>query len=505
MIDLLASFGDDDFVCLMYYSTSGWSCPEHGARSSLYGVSGVPDAYFSGYLNSLGGLPEGSMYDYYLPLVNEILATPSLLEMSLDMSIDAGTITVNGTIEALDNVPGSHVYVAVYEENSGREPNLARGFPVWQDGLTAVQTGQTQNISGTLAVGDGWNEAALHAIMFVQNVSVTRIVTGPGPGPDNVCRVAAWKPENTSAYDLMFSAYGVDKYGVNVALGDLTGNGYDEFLTGPGPGAVFGPQVRGWDYNGDQLPGLNYMAYGTNKYGVNVAAGDIDGDGIDEIITGPGPVEVFGPHVRGWEYDGSSVNSIPGISYFAYGTPKYGVNVTCGDIDGDGYDEIITGAGPGTVYGPHVRGWNYDGNSIASIGGVSFLAYGTNQWGVNVACGDIDGDGIDEIITGAGPGVVFGPHVRGWNVDGGAAESIPGISFFAFDYDQWGVNVGCGDVDNDGYDEIFAGAGPGEAFDALVRGFNYDGGTLEQVFDFTAYGAPVITHGVNVTCGVFAP
>ncbi len=501
----MANYETNQFVCVMYYSTTGWSCPEHGARSSLYGVSGTPDVWFNGYLESLGGLPSGTMYDYYVPLVEEILATSSLLQMSLDMSIDAGTITVTGSIEALADAPDSLVYVVVYEEEAGRDPNLARGFPVWEELLTAKETGQTQNISGTLAVGDGWIEANLHAIMFVQAIPIsTLIVTGPGPGPDNVCRVAGWDPDNPSSSDFAFSAYGVDKYGVNVAVGDLTGDGYDEILTGPGPGAVFGPQVRGWGADAEQLPGLNFMAYGTNKYGVNVCAGNLDDDVYDEIITGAGPGAVFGPHVRGWNYDDSgAVTAIPGLSYFAYGAPKYGVNVCCGDIDGDGYDEIITGAGPGTVYGPHVRGWNVDGGATTPIGGVSFLAYGTNQWGVNVASGDFDGDGIDEILTGAGPGAVFGPHVRGWNVDGGTATSIAGISFMAWEYTEWGVNVGAGDVDGDGIDEIFAGAGPGAAYDAWVRGYNYDGGTLERVFDFTAYGAPVITHGVNVTCGTF--
>ncbi len=506
MIDLLANFGDDEFVCVMYYSTSGWSCPEHGDRAGLYGVSGVPDAYFSGYLNSLGGLPSGSMYDYYLPLVNQVMANPGMLAMSLDMTIDAGTITVNGTIEALENAPDALVYVVVYEEDSGREPNLARGFPVWETMLTATTTGATQDISGTLAVGTGWNEANLHAIMFVQalqDFTATRIVTGPGPGPDNVCRLAAWVPENPGTADVTINAYGVDKYGVNVAVGDLTGDGFDEFLTGPGPGAVFGPQVRGFNYEGDQLPGLSYFAYGTLKYGVNVAAGDLDNDGVAEILTGAGPGAVFGPHVRAWKYNGSEVSSMPGISYFAYGTPKYGVNVVCGDIDGDGFDEIITGAGPGAVYGPHVRGWNYDNDTLTSIPSVSFLAYNTNKFGVNVACGDIDGDGMDELITGAGPGAVFGPHLRGWNIDGGTVTAISGINTMAFDYTEWGINVGCGDVDRDGMDEIFVGAGPGEAHDAWVRGFNYDGGTLEMVYDFTAYGAPVITHGVNVTCGYF--
>ena len=43
--------------------------------------------------------------------------------------------------------------------------------------------------------------------------------------------------------------------------------------------------------------------------------------------------------------------------------------------------------------------------------------------------------GIDEIITGAGPGAVFGPHVRGWNFDNISVTPLPGLSFFAWEID----------------------------------------------------------------------
>jgi len=308
------------------------------------------------------------------------------------------------------------------------------------------------------------------------------LVSGPGPGP--TC------PPLVRTSQAQWLAYGAPGYGVNVATGNLDGSGLDEVITGPGPGAIYGPHVRGWRPDGQALPAVSFQAYGTLRFGVNVAAGDIDGDGMDEIVTGAGPGAVFGPHVRGWNHDGGGATSpIPGVSYFAYGTLRWGVNVACGDIDGDGMDEIVTGPGPGTVFGPHVRGWNHDGGgSTSPIPGVSYFAYGTLLWGVNVACGDLDGDGMDEIVTGPGPGAVFGAHVRGWNVDGGTAEPLAGASWFAYP-SSYGVVAACGDVDGDGIDEVVTMPGPDPAAMAHLKGWDLDGGAVTAIsgLDFMAF------------------
>jgi hypothetical protein len=330
------------------------------------------------------------------------------------------------------------------------------------------------------------------------------LVTGPGPAEQNPNLVRLFPPEEDAAHQSEFNAYGPDRYGVNVCCGEVSGGGISSVITGAGPGAVFGPHVRGFAPDGTQLPGLSFLAYGTNKWGVNVAAGDLDGDGIDEIITGAGPGAVFGPHVRGWSYEAGDVSPFPGVSYFAYGTPKWGVNVTAGDIDGDGFDEIVTGAGPGAVYGPHVRGWNVDGDAAAAIPGVSFLAYGTNKFGVNVTCGDVDGDGIDEIVTGAGPGAVFGPHVRGWNYDGDIIAPLPGFSFFAWDTAplRFGANVFAGaDLNSDGRAELVTGRGPDPDADTEVKVFQYDGSQVTELFSLEAFTD--MTHGANVAAGRF--
>ncbi len=278
------------------------------------------------------------------------------------------------------------------------------------------------------------------------------------------------------------SPYLVQGYGLVSATGDLNGDGYDELITGPGPGPYHPALVQVLDRQGQRLAA--FQAYGTPRYGVLVSSGDLDGDGADEIVTGAGPGAVYGPHVRGWRWDGGeTVSPLPGVSFLAYGTNRWGVNVACGDIDGDGKDEIVTGAGPGAIFGPHVRGWNVDGGTAAPIPGVSYFAYGTLRWGVNVACGDIDGDGIDEIVTGPGPSEIFNSHVRGWNYDGEAVAAIPGVSFVAYPSlpHSMGCTVACGDVDNDRVAEILTGPGPHPGNPAYLGTYNYDGKELTLV------------------------
>ena len=371
-----------------------------------------------------------------------------------------------------------------------------------------LEPGEHQAVITILGVGAANSPQEIPVSFSLGFTPQPRLVAGPGPSYDYPPVVRVFPPLEGAAHIHEFSAYGVPHYGVNVAVGDVTGDLVDEILTGAGPAPVFGPHVRGFQVDGTPLPGLSFLAYGTNRFGVNVAAADLDGDGNDEILTGAGPGAVFGPHIRAFDYSdgGPKVTPVPGVNFFAYGTNKWGVNVAGGDIDGDGTDEIVTGAGPGAVFGPHVRGWNVDGGPAAAMPDVSYFAYASQHWGVVVTCGDLDGDGIDEIVTAPGPSSLFGAHVRGWDYDGAAVAPLPGCNFLAWPVTTrlYGGRVHAGaDLDGDGRDELVVGAGPDPGVGLPpVQVYDYDDGQVSLFFTLEAFPSGW-THGVNVAAGLF--
>lgn len=314
------------------------------------------------------------------------------------------------------------------------------------------------------APGAGWGPVA--------------VVPGPGPVNGPVVRTAA----------AQWLAYGTVGHGLNIAAGDLDGDGMDELVTGPGPTPGAGPHLRGWEADGSSLPWVNFPAYGTVRWGATVACGDLDGDGVDEIVSGAGPGPGLGPHVRGWSTGGGHVSPLPGISFMGYGSLNHGVRVACGDLDGDGKDEIVTGPGPGALLGAHVRAWDTGPAGVSQMPGISFLAY-TSRYGVELACGDLDGDGIDEIVTGPGPGAALGAHVRAWDASDGRGRPLSGVNFLAYST-RFGVTLACGDIDGDGVDEILTLPGPQPGATAHLRSWNFSGGAVAPAdLDYVAFDA----------------
>ncbi len=273
------------------------------------------------------------------------------------------------------------------------------------------------------------------------------------------------------------------------SAGDVNGDGYDDILIGAyeytipdvanvshqgrvylfyGSAAGLGMGEADWTFTGDRSDeNLGYAV---------ASAGDVNNDGFDDIVIGArryeqndkkvGAAFVFYGSANGLTQtapDWMVIGDDPGADFGA------SVN-TAGDINGDGYDDIIIGApnydngqdmgGAAFVYFGSATGLNQAGppNWMAD-GGVADASFGTS---VDTA-GDVNHDGFDDIIIGAPrfpggqdfDGAVFVFHGSstglGTNADWTA---VPDQSGSLFGY----AAAAAGDVNQDGYDDIIVGA-----------------------------------------------
>lgn len=244
---------------------------------------------------------------------------------------------------------------------------------------------------------------SIHPLGDLSSLDIARLDLG-GDGIDEIA-IASGEYNPPNIYILRADGTEISRFlaydrefngGVNITACDLDGDEKDELITGAGRGG--GPQVRIFDGFGQPkfTPGF-FAGDEQGQAGVKVACGDVNGDGANEIITGVLTDE------------GVSINFyIKESSYLVGGFLnrqfKHDFDLETVDLGGDGASEIIIAGGRDEP--PRVKVFRQDGGLINE-----FLVYGENfLGGVNLASADINSDGRDEIIVGAG--FLGGPHLR---------------------------------------------------------------------------------------------
>lgn len=464
-----------------YDPVDGWRDLPTGSGPPLYGPSGFGNP-FNNYTWTLqshdDGLYVGTMDWSYLAA--DLLGLPGLPGNGADLhwfassSDPARALSTDG----LGNVSNYGIRTMVSSEGS-----LFLG--------TANPMNLLTDLTDNLPEG-GWELRRLGSPV------AARYVVGPGPSAANPPRVRVVEPGGVAAAE--WTAFGASGHGVNVGAGDLEGMS-DEVLAGPGPGPQLGPQVRAFRGDGTPLPKVSFYAYGTLRYGVAATGADADADGHDEIVTGAGPGEVFGPHVRGFDDDGAGVRPLPGLSFFAYFTLRYGVNAAGADVEADGRTELLTGPGPGVVFGPQARAFAYDGSRIAPVGSINGNVFADPQYGCRVAGGDLDGDLDGDGLFAPGPGPALPARVRGFSLGGGLAP-LPGLDATPWSGERYGATPAIGDHAAGGAAEVVAGEGPDPAAGSRVVTYAYDGASLAPVAGGAFDGFAGSAYGVRLSAAL---
>jgi hypothetical protein len=378
------------------------------------------------------------------------------------------------------------------QDNGGPMPTLALlpGSPAIDAGNNGASPGPTDQ-RGFPRIAGGTIDIGAYELQALPQGSRIFAVGG-APGRVQVRR------GSDGALMTDFTPYGpAYTGGVAVAIGDVNGDGFPDLVTAPLAG---NPQVKVYDgkaiATGSFNPGnpdasllTSFFAYGINfNIGANLAVGDISGDGFADIVTG---ATAGNPQVK--VYDGKAIAQHtfdPGnpdasllASFFAYGINfNIGANVAVGDVNHDGFADLVTGA---TAGNPHVK--VYDGKAIAQHtfnGGnpdasllAQFFAFGLQfNIGAFVSVGDVTGNGFGDVIVGAAAGnpqvkVYDGQAIANHSFNGGNPDASLLATFFAYGLNfNIGASVSAAAFDVSGPADILTGAAQGAPHYRLVRG-----------------------------------
>ena len=314
--------------------------------------------------------------------------------------------------------------------------------------------------------GDGYAEVAVGAYGW-----------DPAPGTDawGACYIYNGSADGAATtYARRLAGEADDNFCIGWDTADVNGDGYADFFAGaPGNGSGVGA-VRVYYGSADGFPETADVTLagdssaGDGRFGQSTAlAGDVNGDGFDDVIVGSfrhdegGIVDAGAAYVFLGSAEGISTTASTSI-FGAANLDWLGNSVaSAGDVNGDGYDDVIVGAiGAGGDNGAaYVHLGSADG--VSATPATTLVGEAPNDFfGDNCApAGDVNGDGFDDVLVGArrydgGVGAVY--------VYNGSADGIP------TDYSTRLVGAGAnssqgytayaGDVNGDGYDDVMAGA-----------------------------------------------
>jgi protocatechuate 3,4-dioxygenase beta subunit len=441
---------------------TGWTKSVGGTTITL--TSGEEAVAYSGEAGTLlpgqaetftaglafGNFEQAAIYGYKFDDVND-----SGVVNDSDPRLNGWTITLTGT-NNLGNAVSESTITATTSAGvgeysfTGLTPGTYTISEVQQSGWTRTTGGTTITLtSGEVAVAYSGEEGALLSNQTAAvtgglafgNYKPSNIVIGMGKSPATSQSVEVIDPA-TGAVVTQFVPYGTTSLGgINVATGDLNDSGFDDIVTGPGRGTA--PEINVYDQTGKLL--TQFQAYPSSvNGGVEVATADLFGNGLEDIITVPtwGPAEVRVFKNLGTVGGMPMFSAAPTLDFLAFPSSFIGGAALASAGTGsapNGDAEIIVGSGAGMPATVNV----FDVNSTTSFtpGAVaapttSFAPFSTAsqtyEGGVSLSIAQLTANSLPDIVVGAGADGGSLVNIWGWNTASSAFTSLAAAGVSGF-------------------------------------------------------------------------